>query len=102
MGALADFTGEIGRLGVAHASRRDFEAVRQVYQADLVVAAALTEINSGGNRFGKKVDMVNTNLRKMGDVIYELSMLQRSGRITRTKPEMQQQPASTAAGDEEN
>mmetsp|Transcript_120330 Transcript_120330/g.236483 ORF Transcript_120330/g.236483 Transcript_120330/m.236483 type:complete len:519 (+) Transcript_120330:8-1564(+) len=84
IGALSDFTGEIGRLAVMHAGKRDFAAVKEIYQADLVVSAAITRLS--GNRFGKKLDMVNQNLKKVGDVIYELSMLQRSGRATRTKP----------------
>ena len=84
VGALSDFTGEIGRLAVMHAGKRDFAAVREIYQADLVLANALSRLS--GNRFAKKVEMVQTNLRKVGDVIYELSMLQRSGRATRTKP----------------
>jgi hypothetical protein len=57
---------------------------REIYQADLVIASAIGRL--GGNRFGKKLEMVNTNLKKVGDVIYELTMLQRSGRATRTKP----------------
>ncbi|KAJ1432307.1 hypothetical protein B484DRAFT_395030, partial [Ochromonadaceae sp. CCMP2298] len=85
VGALADFTGEIGRLAVMHAGKREFALVREIYQVDLVLTAAVTRLNTG-NRFNKKLEMMNTNLRKVGDVIYELSMLQRSGRATRTKP----------------
>uniref|UniRef100_A0A7S3H6D8 Uncharacterized protein n=1 Tax=Spumella elongata TaxID=89044 RepID=A0A7S3H6D8_9STRA len=84
VGALSDFTGEIGRLAVMHAGKRDFAAVREIYQADLVLANAISRLS--GNRFAKKLEMVQTNLRKVSDVIYELSMLQRSGRATRTKP----------------
>jgi len=93
VGALSDFTGEIGRLAVMHAGKRDFAAVREIYQADLVLANALSRLS--GNRFAKKVEMVQTNLRKVGDVIYELSMLQRSGRATRTKPA---EPNASAGG----
>jgi hypothetical protein len=78
-------TGEIGRLAVMHAGKRDFALVREIYQVNLVLTAAVTRLNTG-NRFNKKLEMMNTNLRKVGDVIYELSMLQRSGRATRTKP----------------
>jgi hypothetical protein len=49
-----------------------------------VIASAIGRLS--GNRFAKKLEMVNTNLKKVGDVIYELTMLQRSGRATRTKP----------------
>lgn len=91
IGALSDFTGEIGRLAVMFAGKRDFEAVREIYQADLVLANAVTRLS--GNRFPKKLEMINTNLRKVGDIIYELSMLQRSGRTTRTKPVMEVPPS---------
>ena len=84
VGALSDFTGEIGRLAVMHAGRRDYAAVREVHQAQLVLCNAVTRLS--GNRFGKKLEAMQTNLRKVGDVLYELSMLQRSGRATRTKP----------------
>lgn len=84
VGALADFTGEIGRLAVMHAGKRDFAAVHDIYQAELVVSHAISRLT--GNRFGKKLEMVNQNAKKVGDVIYELTMLQRSGRSTRTKP----------------
>lgn len=96
IGALSDFTGEIGRLAVMFAGKRDFAAVKEIYQADLVLANAVTRLS--GNRFGKKLEMINTNLRKVGDVIYELSMLQRSGRTTRTKPVMDAPTAAAAGG----
>jgi predicted translin family RNA/ssDNA-binding protein len=95
VGALADFTGEIGRLAVMHAGKRDFAAVKDIYQAELVVSGAISRLS--GNRFGKKLEMVNQNAKKVGDVIYELTMLQRSGRSTRTKPA--DPSAAPAAGD---
>jgi hypothetical protein len=95
VGALADFTGEIGRLAVMHAAKRDFAAVKEIQQAELVVSAAITRLS--GNHFAKKLEMVNQNAKKVGDVVYELTMLQRSGRQTRTKPADLGMPSSTAA-----
>lgn len=86
VGALADFTGEIGRLAVMLAGKRDFAAVQEIHQAELVVSRAISRLS--GNRFGKKLEMVNQNAKKVGDVVYELRMLQRSGRQTRTKVDL--------------
>jgi predicted translin family RNA/ssDNA-binding protein len=79
VGALSDFTGEIGRLAVASASKRDLTAVRNVLQADVAIYAGLMQINVGG-KYTKKCDSVQQNLRKVEDVGYELSMLQRGAR----------------------
>lgn len=96
VGALSDFTGEIGRLAIASASKRDFGAVRQVHQADVAISAGLMQINVGG-KYTKKVDAVTTNLRKVEDVVYELSMLKRGGK----GKAREQQPKEEKGGDEE-
>jgi len=79
IGALSDFTGEIGRLAVAQASKRNLEAVQEIHQADLVVSNFITLLNVT-NQFGKKLEAVNTNLRKVEDIVFELSMLCRGSR----------------------
>ena len=97
VGALSDFTGEIGRLAVAAASRRDLEAVRAVLQADVAIFAGLMQVNVSG-KFGKKVDAVAQNLRKLEDVVYELSMLKRGARGVGAREEL---PAAAGGGDAE-
>jgi hypothetical protein len=103
VGALSDFTGEIGRLAVTAAGKRDFEAVQEVYQVDLVVCDALSRMS--GNRFAKKVEMVQGNTRKVGDLIYELRLLQWSGRAIKPSSSSAMAGASgasgTGAGDDE-
>jgi predicted translin family RNA/ssDNA-binding protein len=79
VGALSDFTGEIGRLGVAAASRRDVAAVRAILQAIVAVAKGLMQLDTAG-RFNKKTDAVLTNLKKMEDIYYELTMLKKGGK----------------------
>jgi predicted translin family RNA/ssDNA-binding protein len=74
IGALSDFTGEIGRMAVAAASKRDLVSVRKVQQAGIAISQNLMQINTGG-KFTKKVDAVNTNLRKVEDIVYDLSMV---------------------------
>eukprot|EP01034_Spumella_vulgaris_P025994 gene25994-32511_t len=95
VGALSDFTGEIGRIAVMQASKRDLESVREIHQVDVVIATAISQVN-GGNRYGKKLEAINTNTKKVEDVIYELSMLQRSGRRMRTAVDL-----APAAGEKE-
>ena len=79
IGALADFTGEIGRIAVKKASSRDLEAVREILQADLCISFRLMQLNVGG-KYQKKVDETNTNLKKVEDILYDLSLLQNGGR----------------------
>lgn len=79
VGALSDFTGEIGRMAVASASKRDIDTVRKIQQAGISISQNLMQINTGG-KFTKKVDAVNTNLRKVEDIVYDLSMVQLGGK----------------------
>src|SRR3546814_20560696 len=62
IGALSDFTGEIGRVAVAKASQRDKDTVAQVHETDVVVASAIMQIDVGG-RFHKKAETENMNIR---------------------------------------
>eukprot|EP01039_Chlorochromonas_danica_P000217 gene217-232_t len=83
IGGLSDFTGEIGRIAVALAARRDLEGVREVQQAMMVTAQFITEANVSSNRYSKKLEAVQTNLRKVEDIVYELTLAQRSSRVSR-------------------
>ncbi len=82
IGGLSDFTGEIGRIAVIQAAKRELESVKEIQQVLNVVANFISQVNVG-NRFNKKLDAVYTNLRKVEEITYELSMLQRSGRSRR-------------------
>ena len=79
VGALADFTGEIGRIAVNKASQRDAVAVKEIMQADLVLYNCLMKLNIGG-KYQKKVDETFTNLKKVEDILYDLSLLSYGGR----------------------
>ena len=80
IGALSDFTGEIGRMAVARASVRDIAFVRQVFETDLTISAGIMQLNVGG-AFFRKTEAVNMNLKKVEEIVYELSILERGGRI---------------------
>eukprot|EP01041_Mallomonas_annulata_P010026 gene10026-20875_t len=84
IGALSDFTGEIGRLAVSRASKRDFQFVRQVFETDVVISVSVMKCDVGGG-FSRKIAAININLKKVEEIVYELSILQRGGRIREDK-----------------
>ena len=84
IGALADFTGEIGRIAVNKAAIRDFTSVVEILQADLCIAFQLMQLNVGG-KYTKKVDETTNNLKKVEDILYDLSLLQKGGRKGRER-----------------
>lgn len=84
IGALSDFTGEIGRFAVVSASKRDLPAVRRVLQVDVAIAGSITLLNTTG-KYTQKANAVMTNMKKVEDIVYELSMLQRGGRAGRIR-----------------
>lgn len=91
VGGLSDFTGELGRVAVAKASQRDFAAVQDILQADLIISTAIIELNISG-RYTKKSDAVTTNLRKVEDLLYELSLQRLGGRAVSTLRERELPP----------
>jgi hypothetical protein len=82
-------------MAVNLASKRDFDKVRNVHQADVAISAGLMQVNAGG-KYSKKVDAVVTNLKKVEDIVYEMSMLKRGGKA---KP-MEVQPKEEKAQEE--
>lgn len=78
VGAVSDFTGELGRMAVNMASRRDMGGVREIHEVTMVVVKAMSALCLN-ERFGQKFKAMNGNLLKMEDLIYELSMMQKTG-----------------------
>lgn len=83
IGALSDFTGEIGRLAVNLAAKRDKAAVHELLQADMAISSAMgqLEAQAGGNKYSKKAKAVMWNQKKVEDLLYELTMSEKSGRL---------------------
>lgn len=96
IGGLSDFTGEIGRIAVALAARRDLPGVREIQQADMAVAHFIAAANVGGGKYTKKLEAVQTNLRKVEDIVYELVLQQRSQRAVRVRADVPPPPPPTA------
>jgi len=84
IGGLVDLTGEIGRFGVACATKRAAGDVRQCYETSSVINTLLTTMQlPTGMR--KKIGAVPNNQRKLGTILYELA-LSESGRKIRRQP----------------
>ena len=80
IGALSDFTGEIGRLAIAFASARNLSAVNEVLETDLVVSSMIAQFNIN-NKYSKKADAVAMNLKKVEDIVYDMSLVGRGGKV---------------------
>ena len=80
IGALVDFTGEVGRFAVAQATKRNFVNVGQCLQTD--VALALRILPMRGiipKKLGKKMEELKRNRQKVHVLNYELALV-REGR----------------------
>lgn len=86
VGALSDFTGEIGRLAVVLASQRQIVSVKDILQADLIISSYLFQFNVNGN-YTKKLNAVNMNFKKVEDILYELTLQKMGGKALRRDPE---------------
>ena len=86
VGALSDFTGEVGRLAVIQAANRDIEGVEAILQVDLIISLYLHQFSVLGG-LSKKVLAVNTNLKKVEDILYELKLQKMGGKALRRDPE---------------
>jgi predicted translin family RNA/ssDNA-binding protein len=78
IGALVDFTGEVGRFAVARATKRDFAAVEECLQTD--VALALRILPMRGiipKKLGKKMSELERNRKKVHVLNYELALVRR-------------------------
>ena len=93
IGALSDFTGELGRIAVAAATARELVTVKEIHMAVIVVSAVMVAVNIGG-KYNKKAEAVAGTLRKLEDIVYELSMVSKGGRAGRereSEPELAQE-----------
>lgn len=82
LGGLCDLVGEIGRFAVRRATVRDADAVRQSLSSALAVQSAVLALGSSAPRgLHKKGDALRTAVRKLETLLYELSLVDRSGRV---------------------
>lgn len=79
-GALSDLTGELGRIAVFQAMKRDVKCVVDILSMDTDVAELLVRVNTGG-RLNKKVDAVLNNRKKVMELQYDMACLALSGGV---------------------
>jgi len=79
VGALSDLTGEVGRMAVVHAAKRQTQEVRLISQACSAIVLGMQSIDS--NKFNQKFKAATTNLNKVELLLYELCMVERGGKI---------------------
>ena len=65
----------------------------------MAISQNLMQINTGG-KFNKKVDAVSTNLRKVEDIVYDLSMVMHGGKARNKAREEAPAPPKPGADEE--
>ena len=86
LGGVCDLVGEVGRYAVRRATDRDAPAIREALSTAVAVQTALLLLGGAAPRsLSKKTDALRTSVRKMETLLYELSLVERSGR-TRAEP----------------
>jgi predicted translin family RNA/ssDNA-binding protein len=73
LGGLADFTGELVRRAVTEATRHNTVEVHRCHATVTAVVAELVQINIVGP-LRPKYDQAKTNLRKLEEILYDLSL----------------------------
>ena len=102
MGAVCDLVGEIGRYAVKRATERDKGSVREALAAAMAVQSAVLALGSAAPRgLHKKLDALRTAIKKMETLLYELSLVERSGRTREAPPEMPSDPSHDAGASKE-
>ena len=82
LGGVCDLVGEIGRFAVRRATERDAAAVRLALSSASAVQAAVLALGHAAPRtMHKKLDALRTSVRKLETLLYELSLVERSGRV---------------------
>jgi len=87
LGALSDFSGEVGRKAVEAATRRDTAAVRRCLMAVYSSHRLLASIPLSENQ-RKKLEAAQRNLRKLESIEYDLAV--RGGAPKGSGPDMQE------------
>ena len=70
---LCDFTGELGRHAVHRASERDQDAVKKVRDLIDAIFGQLLQFDFRNSELRRKYDSVKYNLKKVENLVYELS-----------------------------
>ncbi|GMH52814.1 hypothetical protein TrRE_jg8380, partial [Triparma retinervis] len=78
LGGLCDLSGEVGRVAVLKGTKRDREGVQGCLDTNLSVLYALEGLHLPG-KLNKKMDPLRGSVKKLENVLYELSLIQAKG-----------------------
>ena len=93
-GAVCDLVGEVGRYAVRKATERDAAEVGEALATAAAVQSAVLAMGTSAPRgLHKKLDGLRTSARKMETLLYELSLVERSGRTREAPPDIPSDPA---------
>lgn len=95
LGGVLDFTGELGRLAIAQATRRDEAAVQRARDLVEAIMGQFLQFDLRNGSLRKKYDALKYTLKKLENTLYELS-LTKAG--LPTKPEDIPEPDAGAGG----
>ena len=73
LGGVCDLTGEIGRVAVAAATKRDLDRVKVVYATDVAVLEQLAVLPLPP-KLTKKIDPLSQAVKKIEAILYELAL----------------------------
>lgn len=96
LGGVLDFTGELGRLSIAQATRRDEAAVQKARDLTETIMGQFLQFDLRNGSLRKKYDALKYTLKKMENTLYELS-LTKAG--LPTKPEDVGEPEAGGGAD---
>jgi len=80
LGGLCDLSGEIGRYAVARGTKRDRDAVKVCLDTNRSMYMALKMIGRLPGNCNKKVNALSKSVEKLERVMYELSLMEMTGR----------------------
>lgn len=79
LGGLMDFTGELVRYAIARATERDRKEAARSREVVRDIVAQVIQMNLTGS-LRSKYDQAKTNLRKLEEIMYDLSLVAARGR----------------------
>jgi predicted translin family RNA/ssDNA-binding protein len=82
LGGLCDLTGEIGRFAVKRATVRDTPNVIRCMETNMSILFAMEALNKFPGNIGKKLDPLRRTVEKQERMLYELSLVEATGRNT--------------------
>ncbi len=80
LGGLCDLSGEIGRYAVARGTKRDRDAVKLCLDTNRSMYMALKMIGRLPGNCNKKVNALSKSVEKLERIMYELSLMEMTGR----------------------